>query len=412
MVIFIPIKETSQRVVGKNFIKFRGLPMYQYVISKFANEFEVFVDTDSDEVLAWCKSQNNVVGYKRKKKLIGHTVSVTDLISNFIEKYKITETICQIHVTSPLLEPETIKDASLYLGSTYNSVSGCDIIHNRFWESKNNVMMPVNHDPNELKQTQDLSPIYSENSSFYIMNPYVFMAEKQRISKKPMFFPTPYPQNLDIDTMEDLDTVIRYDDRREKIDISCYNPIAVYPSSKEFKLGKTFDLEDDACCSSYVIQDLHQGTHIDSPAHFFDNGQTMDNFPSELMTGRCQIVTIDDGNLTKEKFDNLSITEDVVLFRLDNNINEIFDVNYYGITQQAAELITLEDIKMIGVNYLSVERYNNGGGVHKTLLRKPVWIIEGLDLEDVDDGLYKYYCFPLSINAEASPVRMMIEKLF
>lgn len=214
MKIFIPIKEKSQRVLGKNFRIFNGLPLYQHVILKFSEYFEVYIDTDSDEILQWCDEQySNIFGYKRKEKNIGHNVSVTDLISDFITDNNIeNEQICQLHVTSPLLEVKTIMVASN--NKDYTNIVGCDKIYGRFWKEDNNlnnIIEPVNHNPNELIQTQDLDPLYLENSSFYIFNSNEFMKTKRRICDNPLFYEVSYPQNLDIDTEDDWDLIKKYE---------------------------------------------------------------------------------------------------------------------------------------------------------------------------------------------------------
>lgn len=209
MKIFIPIKKESQRVPNKNFRPFNGLPLYQYVITKLSKEFEVHIDTDSNEILEWCQTITNVFGYKRKEKNVGHTNPVTDLIYDFIiDNNIINEKICQLHITSPLLEIDTIIGA---LNCGYDNVIGCDIIYNRFWENKNGKMIPLNHNPNELKQTQDLDPLYLENSSFYIFNSDEFLKTKNRIGNDPHFYEVNYPQNLDIDTEDDWDLIKKYE---------------------------------------------------------------------------------------------------------------------------------------------------------------------------------------------------------
>ena len=116
MKIFIPIKEKSQRVPSKNFRLFNGVPLYKHTLYKL-KDFEVWVDTDSDLILEEIEKDeklSHVRGYKRTNRLRGHRVSVCDLISHFICKMDLEdyeEIICQLHVTSPFLAVETIKDA-------------------------------------------------------------------------------------------------------------------------------------------------------------------------------------------------------------------------------------------------------------------------------------------------------------
>lgn len=210
MIIFIPIKKNSQRVIGKNFRKFNGIELYKYVINNFNKlGYDIYVDTDSDEIFEFYKNSNiNVV--KRDKSLIGDDVSVVDLIKDLIIKNNINDYICQLHVTSPLLNIKTIKDAKKYLNK-FDSVTGCDVIYNRFWKKEGDIYNPVNHDPNLLIQTQDLTPLYLENSSFYIFHSRDILITNQRISKNNYFYEVKYPENLDIDTEDDWDLIKKYE---------------------------------------------------------------------------------------------------------------------------------------------------------------------------------------------------------
>ena len=88
MKIFIPIKQNSQRVPKKNFRIFRELPLYKHTLYKFRNH-EIFVNTDSDEIINQIINDDNLSHVKyirREKHLIGDTVSVCNLIEDFISK--------------------------------------------------------------------------------------------------------------------------------------------------------------------------------------------------------------------------------------------------------------------------------------------------------------------------------------
>ncbi len=103
MKIFVPIKHNSQRVPQKNFRIFKGEPLYKYSLLKYKG-LEVYVDTDSDEIYESINSDarfSNVSVFMRDEKLVGDSISVCDLILNFIKKYNVTVPIAQVHVTSP-----------------------------------------------------------------------------------------------------------------------------------------------------------------------------------------------------------------------------------------------------------------------------------------------------------------------
>lgn len=201
--IFIPIKQHSQRVPNKNFKIFKGKKLYQYVLDKYKEQKNVklCIDTDSLEIQNYCL--NNCIDFiKRKKHLIGHKISVVDLIKNYLIEKNIKGDFCQMHITTPYLELSTIKKAYKLL-KKYNCVVGCNYIYNRFWIKTNKGYHALNHSPKKLLQTQDLNPVIMENSCFYIMKSDLFLKSNSRICKNPFFYEVKFPQNLDIDTKND-----------------------------------------------------------------------------------------------------------------------------------------------------------------------------------------------------------------
>lgn len=209
MIIFIPIKEKSQRVPRKNFRKINGIPLYERCLLKLKNH-KVFVDTDSNDLIQKINSNpelGHVTCYKRSEPLIGHEVSVCSLIENFIEKFKINDVICQIHVTSPFLNTLTIEKACKIMEGKYDSVVSCNKHQIRLWRKEDYGYCPVNHNPCKLEQTQDLPVLYEENSLFYMFRSSDFLKTKLRIGKNPYFYPCKFPENLDIDTESDWEIV-------------------------------------------------------------------------------------------------------------------------------------------------------------------------------------------------------------
>lgn len=204
MIIYIPIKNNSQRVPRKNFRLFGEEPLYKHTLLKYIDE-NVFVDTDSEEIYLGIKNDKrlaNVTVFYRDESLTGDKTSVCSLLENFILRFNIEEPVVQIHVTSPFLLKETIKEAYDVLGD-YDSVVSCNIHQTRFWRKEEYGMCPINHNPLKLEQTQDLPILYEENSCFYIFKPEVLLKTGNRIGINPFFFPVKEPENMDIDTEED-----------------------------------------------------------------------------------------------------------------------------------------------------------------------------------------------------------------
>jgi len=215
MIIFIPIKEKSQRVPNKNFRLLGEYPLYKRCLLKLKNH-KVYVDTDSHNLIDMImndKDLKHVHPFKRQKKLEGHETSVCDLIESFIKNFKLEkETICQVHVTSPFLKTKTIEDALKKIEEGHDSVVSCNLYQNRLWRKEEYGYCPVNHNPVKLEQTQDLPVFYEENSLFYIFKAEGFMKTKLRIGVQPYFYPCNFPENLDIDVEGDwkiVESIVR-----------------------------------------------------------------------------------------------------------------------------------------------------------------------------------------------------------
>jgi len=210
--VFIPIKTESQRVPYKNFRAFGGYPLWQYTVNKYVSlQIPVFIDTDSPEIIAAVKMLygcDKVCAYLRKKHLLGHNISVNQLIEDFfVRGHGKNKTIAQIHVTNPFLQAETVLQASnkLFESDSSDSVVSCDYIQARAWIQTNQekCYCAINHIPAELIQTQKLVPIIVENSCFYIFTFNSFKNKKNRVGQDPFFYRVNWPENLDIDTEED-----------------------------------------------------------------------------------------------------------------------------------------------------------------------------------------------------------------
>ena len=223
MKIFIPIKEHSARIPNKNFLDFAGVPLWKHLVQKLTSSvppFDIYIDTDSEKILAHQGTLSNVTIYKRfSRDLPPDGGPVNDLIRDFFKRFDIDprEPIVQTHVTSPLLSPRTILDAV----ETFNihkenvdSILSVDTLRSRAWRMEpRGKFVPINHVPSDLEPTQGLDPIYIENSAFYIFTKDSFFQTRDRIGKRPMFFPIDFPENIDIDEPKDLSLARREQER-------------------------------------------------------------------------------------------------------------------------------------------------------------------------------------------------------
>lgn len=203
-----------------------------------------------------------------------------------------------------------------------------------------------------------------------------------------------------------------------KIDVSVNNTHFknVYPHTYGFKQGALMVIKENDVQSSYVLTDLHFGTHLDSPSHWIEGGKNVCDLDLDLFTGKCYVLTIENvDTLSKEVLMEILPKEkiDRIFFRCNSHIelNSEFNPVFVGLVDSGAQYLVDNNIDVIGIDYLSIESYRSNGDAHKTLLRNDVLIYECLDLKNVEDGFYNYIGYPILMDAEASPVRMIIEKL-
>ncbi|KAH0767228.1 hypothetical protein KY290_003127 [Solanum tuberosum] len=169
----------------------------------------------------------------------------------------------------------------------------------------------------------------------------------------------------------------------------------------------------------------HTGTHIDAPGHvydhYFDAGFDVDTLDLEVLNGPALLVDVPrDKNLTADVMQSLHIPKGVkrVLFRTLNTDRRLmwkkaFDTSYVGFMKDGAQwLVDNTDIKLVGIDYLSVAAFDDLLPAHHVFLKsREIILVEGLKLDDIEAGLYAVHCLPLRLlGAEGSPIRCILIK--
>ncbi|KAH7832848.1 hypothetical protein Vadar_000590 [Vaccinium darrowii] len=170
---------------------------------------------------------------------------------------------------------------------------------------------------------------------------------------------------------------------------------------------------------------VHSGTHVDAPGHYFDHyfdaGFDVDTLDLDVLNGPALLVDVPrDKNLTAEVMMSLNIPKGVrrVLFRTLNTDRRLmwkknFDTSYVGFMKDGAQwLVDNTDIKLVGVDYLSVAAYDDLIPAHLVFLEsREIILVEGLKLDDIQTGIYSVHCLPLRLlGAEGSPIRCILIK--
>lgn len=160
---------------------------------------------------------------------------------------------------------------------------------------------------------------------------------------------------------------------------------------------------------------VHAGTHVDAPAHFIADGETVEDMPLDLMVCEARVVGIaHPEQVTVAELERNAIASgERILLRTRNSAlwaRDAFAEDFVHLSTDAAEWLAARGIALLGTDYLSVGGYKrNGTEVHRALLGAGVWLVEGLDLAAVGPGRYEMLCLPLRlVGAEGSPARVLL----
>ena len=205
----VPMRHHSQRVPGKNYRPLAGRPLYHHILQALLacpEVSQVVVDTDSPEILAGLKqSFPQVTALERPAYLRADAVPMNEVLIYDTSQVE-ADLYLQTHSTNPLLRSETISGAiQSLLGSypAYDSLFSVTRLQTRLWDQLGRA---INHNPAILLQTQNLPPVYEENSCLYIFNRQTLALRRNRLGERPMMYEIDAAEAWDID--EEIDFLI------------------------------------------------------------------------------------------------------------------------------------------------------------------------------------------------------------
>ena len=209
LIALVPMRHHSQRVPGKNYRPLAGKPLFHHIIETLLTVpliNDIVVDTDSEPVMDGLRQYfPQVKVIDRPEYLRADNVPMNEILIHDTEQYP-ADFYLQTHSTNPLLKPETVSRAiQTFLAGypTRDSLFSVTRLQTRLYDKDGNA---INHNPRELIQTQDLPPVYEENSCMYIFNRANLAAKRHRISDHPLMFEIDADEAWDID--EEIDFAI------------------------------------------------------------------------------------------------------------------------------------------------------------------------------------------------------------
>ena len=203
------MRHHSQRVPGKNYRPLAGKPLYHHIIETLLAVPEIdqiVVDTDSEHLMEELGRNFPVVKVlERPESLRADTVSMNDVLLYDTSQVE-ADFYLQTHSTNPLLKPETVTRAIQALFSSFptnDSLFSVTRLQTRLWTQDGRAL---NHNPELLIQTQDLPPVFEENSCLYLFTRENLEKNHNRLGRHPMMFEIDPGEAWDID--EELDFLI------------------------------------------------------------------------------------------------------------------------------------------------------------------------------------------------------------
>ena len=194
-----------------------------------------------------------------------------------------------------------------------------------------------------------------------------------------------------------------------------------WPGSIGFGLTQNMSMEAGDIANATSIQcDTHIGTHVDAPKHFISDGFTVEKLSLNTLVGPAFIGHVLDRDFISENdLSSLNRPPEVKRLLLRTRNSELweqdlkgFRTDYVALTAGAAQWVVDNGIELIGLDYLSIQLFEDGPLTHQILLQAEVLILEGLNLSQVEEGVFDLICLPLKISgAEGAPARAILKRI-
>jgi len=190
-----------------------------------------------------------------------------------------------------------------------------------------------------------------------------------------------------------------------------------WPGDPEVRLERRMSIaKGEEANLTRIEMSAHTGTHMDAPLHFFDEDPGIEALPLEIVLGPARVVRIEgEEPIDRGQLEGLDIRSgERILFRTANSDRpwweRDFDSAYVNVSLEAAELLGEVGVALVGVDYLSVGGYRNENAeTHRALLGAGAWIVEGLDLSEVEPGHYELICLPIKlVDSDGAPARALL----
>ena len=198
------------------------------------------------------------------------------------------------------------------------------------------------------------------------------------------------------------------------------NELPTYPGDPGIEIRDWITLANgDPANVSVLNFGAHTGTHVDAPAHFIEGAKKVESLELDVLIGEAEVIAVpEDHRVIDEKFVTANCPPGTrrILFKTRNSEfwNEPtpqFHTDFTYLDLRAAQVLVERGVKLIGIDYLSIEKFESDNETHRALLSRGVVILEGLNLGEVPAGSYELICLPLRLRSDkgdGAPARVVL----
>jgi arylformamidase len=194
--------------------------------------------------------------------------------------------------------------------------------------------------------------------------------------------------------------------------ISADMPVYKGKASKRPSIRVESDFSTGSAYESKLEMNLHTGTHLDRTLHMMPGGNTIDTLSLEQVITECKVIDLTEvtEKISSEDLRGKNITAgDFLLLKTKNSFEDILESNFIYLDKTGAEFLAEKKIKGVGIDALGIERNQPDHETHLQLMKSGIHILEGLRLNEAEEGDYLLFAAPINIiGTEAAPVRAIL----
>ena len=203
------------------------------------------------------------------------------------------------------------------------------------------------------------------------------------------------------------------------ISVSISAGLPVWPGDPQIEIERYRLISDgNNSNDSRIACSVHSGTHVDAPAHFIENGASVEQLPLEILMGPVTVVELVEAEIiTPELLEAQALAPQTrrLLIKTKNSAlwadpGHQFNPDFVALNSESARWIVNKGIDLVGIDYLSIQMFKDAEApTHRTLLEAGIVIVEGLDLRKVAPGDYQLFCLPIKLaGCEGAPARAVL----